>query len=123
MIELNAKACGDDKKGTGLAACEVELGFPLGFIRTNRSWSEDIASGTLDKDYFVKEVQKMNFVPFIGSADYESNTAEATVQESANGLSRVTRIGKPQMSTTYWKGLTFHTIASSYNSYGDENVS
>ena len=64
----------------------------------------------------------MNFVPFIGSADYESNTAEATVQESANGLSRVTRNGKPQMSFTYWKGFPFHTIASSYNSYGEGNV-
>lgn len=122
MIELNAKPCTNGKLGTGLAACEVELGFPLGFIRTNRSWSESIASGTLDKDYFIKEVQKMNFVPFIGSADYESNTAEATQQESANGLTRVVRNGKPQMSFTYWRGFPFHTIASSYNSYGEGNV-
>jgi len=122
MIDLNAKSCLDDKKGTGLAACIVELGFPRGFIRTNRSWSEVISSGTLDKEYFVKEVQKMNFVPFIGAADFASNTAEATTQESANGLLRTIRNGKPMMDFTYWKGYPFHKIASSYNSYANGDV-
>jgi hypothetical protein len=122
MINLNAKSCATDKKGTGLAACIVELGFPRGFIRTDRSWSEVIASGTLNKEYFVKEVQKMNFIPFIGAADFANNTAEATTQESANGLLRKIRNGKPLLDFTYWKGYPFHKIASSYNSYGSGDV-
>jgi len=122
-IELNALNCTDKKLGTGLAKCIAELGFPKGFIRVaDRNWSADIESDTFDKDYFTEEMQKMNFIPFVGSADFESNTADPTNQESANGLVRTIRNGKPQMSFTYWRGFPFYNILTAYNSYGEGGV-
>lgn len=122
MINPNYKNCDKSQMGTGLVDCLAELGYPTGLIRTAKNWRADVSTDTMDKDYFVEQIQKGNFVPFLGARAYTQNTPETTFSESDNGIKLPVRNGKPEFQYEYVKTVHYNKIAYSHNSYRGGNV-
>ena len=121
MAELNAQNCSTSLLGTGLTDCLADLGYPKGFILTQKSWREDVTT-VIDKDYVVAKVQEGVFFPFINSTGFEQNTPETTTEEFQDGTLVAVRNGKPQFTFQYVNTWQFQKIAYSYNSYKAFNV-
>lgn len=122
MIQPNFKNCIEGTRGTGLPECLATLGYPMGFIRTNKNWNIEIETGMIDKDFIVDQIQAGNFVPFLGAKVVTQNTPETTFKEYDNGEKIAIRNGKPEFSFEYSKTVHFNKIAYSHNGYKNGKV-
>ena len=114
---INGVNCAVTRKGTGYIECVQELGTPIGVIKTPVNWSLDIDTETFDSlAYIQTEIQKGNFVPFIGGFNFTDNSAEAVFQESQTGNKSKVRDGKPEFMFDYQNGYCWNKAAFSHNS-------
>lgn len=119
-MNFDIKQCNLEQLGTGLTDCIQKLGYPKGFIKTSRNFSES-TSTVLNREYFETKIQEGVFVPFLGADNNDLPVAEDVTQELPNGVQRIVRSGKPVFNFGYMTGGYYlHKIFSSYkgNNFG-----